>query len=381
MSLILVGCVTETNPLFVNPTGEDFNIMRSEAGYALDSTASLSTGGTDWGAYNEEYGFVRYPANITIYNLDVDISPRWYYPKLEIVEDYTGNVIKYVGKPRRIITIEGLQGVVDQRSISRIEKLYLYKKPIRFYPFGTEVNINIENDYSGVPYVIENRVSDSNLQKLKADNMMINEKTAEYDLVLDFSTSYTVNDINYTMIAYLQTLSEELGITITGDMVLHQDKITNISPSGSINGIKAGMRVIANNISENTYVKAVDVSNSTIYLTTKCNATDTGVEVDFEKAYFLDGYLKGFYLTVIDNSSVKHYYRIDENSENILFLTNEEEETFLTDGTYTCKVEFIYVTFRENPQMILDMWRNNATTGDIVKLELYELNDKFVEQI
>jgi hypothetical protein len=365
---VLTNCIESVSPFFKSIIGEDFHLQSIAEDYSVDSPAiGIGDDSNDAGCYNMTYinnGELN-TVGMEILGFEVDIDPKWKFTQKEIVEDYTGNILKYMGYRRRVLTLEEQKGTMMLRTLMRLQKLLIEKTPLRFFPNGND----------GIYFAILTEVTnDTDKKRTILENYYFHYPVDEVDLV--FNILGTPIEINGEEYDYTLTIPET---TITGDITSGSDIIDNIASTA---GIEIGTIIKAEDyLPKDTQIRKIIDSNS-IQVSNKAMSTSAGETLTLQSYYFLDGFLRGFYVSIDDTGTLRNM-RIDENNETTLYLKNSELLGTLptTSTTYTCKVYYIYVTFGDEPNIVANLWNNKNQTGDLKKLELHELEDKFEVQI
>lgn len=399
------GIILQSNPLFEDSVGGDYYLQHIGNDYPVNSpgvgTGDDSGSPIDLGAFDMTYtnlGELN-SDGIELTDFDSDMIMTWIYPKLEITQDYTGNLLKYTGVRRRFITLSENLGNLSLKTLYKLHKLYTEKTPLRFFPhgitgmkrFAIKTYMTDEDDIAKLQSEkIFTETVESNLSLyFNIDNFEYREQT--YESVMDIPY-ITIENINIVVPSDSQPPFSNLPYievnTGTGSVfndMLGND-ITSSVESDPTNYLKIGQIIESDAFQKNTKIFDIEIDPATpgiynIYIDKTPISTGSLSALDLYSYYFDDGYLRGFYIEFEYNSNL-YNFRIDENTDYRLYLKNTSRETFtLSSDYYDVKAPFIYVTINNPPDIREGLWLRNNQTADLKSIELTELEDKFEEQV
>lgn len=317
------------NPLFIDVENENFRLQHKARDYPINSPCSSNdSNDNDRGCYKHTYTNLgeTNKEGFTLYGFNTDIMYDWKYPKEEKIHDYTSNILKYTGKRRRVLTLTKNVGELSLRTLSHLNKLYQEITPLRFYPNG-------DNHFTMM--CLYTTITDDSDKILTYREKRYREYfTSEISLSFNFSTQVTVNNIEYSEIAEIKPFKCNLSFTSGSNTATFEAS----SNDYDISLLKIGMIIEDDNLPKNTKIYSISTSSNEITLSRPALTTASDTECDIYQYYFLDGFLKGFYLGFTDNSDNTYYMRIDENNEKTLYLRiiDDFSAAFLTfDITFT----------------------------------------------
>ncbi len=393
-------CIFDANPLFQDPTDDNYHLMSIAEGYPKDSVAiELGDDSKDAGCYDvsRTNDGETDKSTFTLTGYIIDIGLEWEYPKKETSFDYKGNFIKYMGERARVLQILRQDGNITLDIVGEMEYLISLEDALRFYPYGDD----------GLPYIIDESTSDTQDYTTSATltydhTDMTAEAPANHKFItgylkggwieqthyddeelLDEQTSYTAGQVltseewqsfrvsgGACEISKISVYSEGSPGDVTWTIYEGKGTSGTVVETGTINLSSAGWFDI-------TMPAGVTASNGYYTFSMIKTSGDPAWGYDSTTSWMSSSLASGdFAIKIYRKPALYNYYYISENTDDTLYLENPEGYTTPTDGDYTSKLLWFYVKTADTIEYLNADWYRDNQIGLLPGVRLYVVNRK-----